>query len=194
MRVRAPQERGVEHAGAREVAHVAPRPVRSRGSSTRLTARRSGARERPGTPSAPASAGRAQAGRGGDRLDDALVAGAAAEDGGRAPPGSPSRSAPGCSRSSSSAVMSMPGVQKPHCSPWCSWNASWSGWSAVRRRPSTVMTSAPSAWTASIRQERTASPSTRTVHAPQTPCSQPTWVPVRPRSSRRKSTRSLRQA
>ena len=31
------------------------------------------------------------------------------------------------------------------------------------------------------------SPSSSTVQAPQTPCSQPTWVPVRARSSRRKS-------
>ena len=46
--------------------------------------------------------------------------------------------------------------------------------------PSTVSTRQPSACTANIRQERTLSPSTSTVQAPQTPCSQPTWVPVRP--------------
>jgi hypothetical protein len=46
---------------------------------------------------------------------------------------------------------------------------------------------APSSCTASSRQLRALSPSTSTVQAPQTPCSQPTWVPVRPRSSRRKS-------
>src|SRR4029450_2760957 len=45
---------------------------------------------------------------------------------------------------------------------------------------------------AKTRQERTASPSSSTVHAPQTPCSQPTCVPVRPRSCRRKSERSSR--
>ena len=45
----------------------------------------------------------------------------------------------------------------------------------------------PSAWTASIRHERTGSPSSCTVHAPQTPCSQPTFVPVRPASWRMKS-------
>ena len=33
-------------------------------------------------------------------------------------------------------------------------------------------------------QERTGRPSTSTVQAPQTPCSQPRWVPVRPQSSR----------
>ena len=37
---------------------------------------------------------------------------------------------------------------------------------------------APSHCTASIRQPRTITPSTRTVQAPQTPCSQPTWLPV----------------
>ena len=46
----------------------------------------------------------------------------------------------------------------------------------ARRRP-----------TASIRQARAGSPSTRTVQAPHTPCSQPRCVPVRLRRSRRKS-------
>ena len=45
--------------------------------------------------------------------------------------------------------------------------------------PSTVRTSRPSALTASIRQERMGRPSINTVQAPQTPCSQPTCVPVR---------------
>ena len=40
------------------------------------------------------------------------------------------------------------------------------------------MISVPSACAANIRQERIAAPSTITVHAPHTPCSQPTWVPV----------------
>ncbi len=53
--------------------------------------------------------------------------------------------------------------------------------------PSIVVTSAPSACTASIRHERAETPSTSTVHEPQTPCSQPRCVPVRPSSSRRKS-------
>src|SRR5689334_24707326 len=47
------------------------------------------------------------------------------------------------------------------------------------RSPSTVVILDPSAWNANSRQERTDSPSSRTVQAPQTPCSQPTWVPVR---------------
>ena len=42
----------------------------------------------------------------------------------------------------------------------------------------------PSACAANIRQDRTGSPSTMTVQAPQTPCSQPIWVPVWPQSSR----------
>src|SRR3954452_11769589 len=42
------------------------------------------------------------------------------------------------------------------------------------------------------RQERTLSPFTRTVHAPQIPCSQPTCVPVSPNSFRRKSERRRR--
>ena len=59
-------------------------------------------------------------------------------------------------------------------------------------RPSTVVISCPSACTANIRHERTGAPSRRTVQAPQTPCSQPTCVPVRPSSWRRKSDSSRR--
>ncbi len=54
-------------------------------------------------------------------------------------------------------------------------------------RPSTVVTSQPLACTANIRQERAVRPSTSTVQAPQTPCSQPRCVPVRPSSWRKKS-------
>src|SRR3954470_20219923 len=43
-----------------------------------------------------------------------------------------------------------------------------------------------------MRHERVASPFTRTVHAPQTPCSQPACAPVRSSSSRRKSSTSIR--
>ena len=43
-----------------------------------------------------------------------------------------------------------------------------------------VRISCPEACTAKVRQERPALPSISTVQAPQTPCSQPTWVPVRP--------------
>ena len=86
-----------------------------------------------------------------------------------------------------------PGVQKPHWSAWWRLNASWSGESiASPASDSTVSTVEPSAWTASRQQPRTETPSRRTVHAPQTPCSQPTCVPVRPRRWRRKSVRSRR--
>ena len=59
-------------------------------------------------------------------------------------------------------------------------------------RPSTVRIACPSACTARIRHERTGSPSSWTVQAPQTPCSHPTWVPVRPASWRMKSESSSR--
>src|SRR3954454_10122933 len=89
--------------------------------------------------------------------------------------------------------MIMPGVQYPHWSPWCSQNASCSGCSAPSWPiPSIVLTSAPSAWTASSVQDFTASPLRCTVHAPQLDVSQPTCVPVRPSVSRRKWTRSRR--
>ena len=55
-----------------------------------------------------------------------------------------------------------------------------------------LVTAHPSACTPNIRQARTGSPSTRTVHAPQTPCSQPRCVPVSPRSSRSRSARVRR--
>src|SRR6266403_3147554 len=58
--------------------------------------------------------------------------------------------------------------------------------------PSTVRIGLPWACIANIRQDRTASPPTITVQAPQTPCSQPICVPVRPQSSRMASTRVLR--
>src|SRR4051794_40393797 len=89
--------------------------------------------------------------------------------------------------------MIMPGVQYPHWSPWCSQNASCSGCSAPSWPiPSIVLTSAPSACTASRVQDFTASPLRCTVHAPQLDVSQPTCVPVRPSVSRRKWTRSRR--
>src|ERR1700681_4445968 len=37
----------------------------------------------------------------------------------------------GLSRRNSISVVNMPGVQKPHCRPWLSRNASCSGWSSV---------------------------------------------------------------
>ena len=73
----------------------------------------------------------------------------------------------------------MPGVQKPHCRPCSSLNPSWTGCSSLgRASPSTVVTSWPSAWTASIVQLLTGVPSNSTVQAPQLVVSQPVWVPV----------------
>jgi hypothetical protein len=95
----------------------------------------------------------------------------------------PRRSGSGLCSSSSVTVITKPGVQKPHCSPWQSWKACWIGWSSRRlggkpldggdlaaggRAPRASGSCAP------------ARPSTSTVQAPQTPCSQPTWVPGQP--------------
>ena len=51
-------------------------------------------------------------------------------------------------------------------------------------RPSTVSTARPATWPIATRQAQTCRPSSSTVQAPQSPASQPTLVPVRPRSSR----------
>src|ERR1700688_1626277 len=56
------------------------------------------------------------------------------------------------------------------------------------------MIAGPSACAASIRQERVATPSKITEHAPHTPCSQPTCVPASRRSCRRKSLSSMRDS
>ena len=60
-------------------------------------------------------------------------------------------------------------MQKPHCMAWLSWKACCIGVSSppAEARSSTVLTVLPSAWTARVEQERTASPSTITVQAPQ---------------------------
>ena len=83
--------------------------------------------------------------------------------------------------------MIIPGVQKPH----------WSAVALVERllhrvqlavssaSPSIVVTSCPSAWTASTLHDFTLRPSRCTVHAPQLLVSQPTTVPVFPSFSRR---------
>jgi len=82
--------------------------------------------------------------------------------------------------------MIIPGVQKPHCSPPRSANASWRGWSRpFFSRPSMVVTSLPRTAFTGSRQERTASLPTTTVQAPQRLSPHPYFVPVRPRSVRR---------
>src|SRR5215210_961304 len=71
--------------------------------------------------------------------------------------------------------------------------ASWSGWSSpFLARPSIVMISEPLACTARTVQDFTAWPFMMIVQAPHWLVSQPTCVPVRPRTSRRKWTRSRR--
>ena len=93
----------------------------------------------------------------------------------------------GSSASRARADSIMPGWQKPHCSAPQRSKASWTGstplppaarWSG--RSPSMVVTSLPCASAARVRQASTGAPSTRTVHAPQSPLSQPCLEPVRP--------------
>src|SRR5213076_2432023 len=55
-----------------------------------------------------------------------------------------------------------------------------------------VLTSCPSAMTASVVQDLTALPSTCTTQAPHCDVSQPTWVPVSRKCSRRNCTSSVR--
>ena len=124
-----------------------------------------------------------------DRPQDALVAGAAAQVAGQPLADLRRRWGSGCRAGTRSPTSTNPGVQKPHCRPCSSRKAACTGDSAPSGppTPSIVVTSAPSAWTANTRQERTASPSSSTVHAPHTPCSHPRWVPVRWHRSRMKS-------
>lgn len=73
------------------------------------------------------------------------------------------------------AVISIPGVQKPHCSPWQRMNPSCTGssWPSGPAKPSTVRMLCPEAITASIVQDFTGTPSTSTTHVPQLLVSQP---------------------
>src|SRR5256714_921944 len=96
-----------------------------------------------------------------------------------------------CTRST--AVMIMPGVQKPHCRPWFSRKASCIGCSLpFCAKPSIVSTFAPSACQAKMVQDFTALPSTWTTQAPHCEVSQPTCVPVRRSPSRRYWTSKVR--
>jgi len=89
--------------------------------------------------------------------------------------------------SSQRAVIIMPGVQNPHCSPWQAAKPAWTGSSASPfARPSTVATRRPSAMTASTVQDLTGVSSSHTTQAPQLEVSQPQCEPVSPSSSRRK--------
>src|ERR1700689_2895919 len=78
----------------------------------------------------------------------------------------------------------MPGVQKPHCSPWQCANPCWTGSSCpCRCRPSTVITWRPSAIAASTGQDFPGVWSSQTTQAPQFDVSPPQCEPVRPSSS-----------
>ena len=127
----------------------------------------------PASRSCPGPVGRPQ-----HRLDDVLVAGAPTEL-----PDSAHRTSSSVGSGFSSrralAVNIIPGVQNPHCRPCSSLNPSWIGCSSLAvANPSTVITSWPSAWTASIVQLLTGRPSNRTVQAPQLVVSHPVCVPV----------------
>ena len=187
VRVRRAQHRGVQHAGQPQVVDVRDRPAHQR---RVLLAGRSAPTHAVLCWAVVLMTGLARPHRSRRRCAGSPCSGRCC------PPARPRISASDgfAFRSSSSTVVARkPGVQNPHC--W----ACASGRPAARgaRRspvamPSTVTTSAPSACTASIRHERALAPSTSTVHEPHTPCPHPTLVPVSPRSSRSRSTSSLR--
>src|SRR3954454_4107861 len=94
---------------------------------------------------------------------------------------------------SARAVMSIPGVQKPHCRPWHCMKPCWTGSRTPScSSPSTVRTSCPPAIAARTVQVFTGSPSSQATQVPQLLVSQPQWVPVSPSTSRRKCTSSMR--
>ena len=90
----------------------------------------------------------------------------------------------------SGASTYMADFEDSHCPTWTNtidgqiigWTLEWSGGSTLKLNypefEQVGILRLDTACTASIRQARTGSPSQRMVQAPQTPCSQPTWVPV----------------
>ncbi len=91
----------------------------------------------------------------------------------------------GFSSSSARVVISMPGVQKPHCRACISWKPCWIGSSRPSTSSdSTVRISCPSHMAARMVHDLTGCPSISTTQAPQLEVSQPQWVPVRPAVSR----------
>ena len=164
------------------------RRSQARAASSTEPARDVGRRVR-GSPAAPASRAAASTAR-----DDVVVAGAAAQVALEPVADLAPRSGRGFSveqrRRSPSPC---PGVQKPHCRPWSAWNACCTGCSSPSpsASPSMVVTARPSAWAASTVHDFTDSPSSSTVQAPHDDVSQPTLVPVRPATSRRKCTSSV---
>ena len=99
----------------------------------------------------------------------------------------------GFSSRSARAVISIPGVQNPHCSACRSWKPIWTGSSRPSTSSdSTVRISCPSHITARVVHDLTGLPSISTTQAPQLEVSQPQCVPVRPGVSRMKCTSSWR--
>src|SRR5574340_548945 len=87
--------------------------------------------------------------------------------------------------SSSRDCITMPGVQKPHCTAPASTKAFSMRWPmGSSARPSMVVMLRPSQSTANSRQEFIDEPSTMMVHAPHSPSPQPYLVPVRPTTLR----------
>src|SRR5262245_40044743 len=92
-------------------------------------------------------------------------------------------------RTQAHAVIRMPGVQMPPSARKASCRTfSRSG----APSDSTVSTRRPATWQTGTRQLFTGRPSRRTVHAPHSPSPQPSFVPVRPKSSRRTSMSRLK--
>ena len=102
------------------------------------------------------------------------------------------RSGRGCSSSSLAPAISIPGMQKPHCTAPQPMNACCSGWvPAAPPSPSMVVIRAWWACGAGTRQLITAWPSSQTVQAPHSPSAQPSLAPVRPASWRSASSSVL---
>ena len=97
----------------------------------------------------------------------------------------PHRSASDVFASNAAAANIMPVWQYPHCGTSCSIHAFWMRCSPFCDRPSIVTIFLPTAADTGSAQERTASPSTSTVQAPQTPMPQPYLAPGRSRWPRR---------
>src|SRR5262249_32656639 len=87
--------------------------------------------------------------------------------------------------SSTAADIICPGWQYPHCATCSSIQAFWTGWLLPEERPSIVVPFFPATRASDVTHERTAFPSTTTVHAPQWAIPHPNFVPVRPSESLR---------
>src|SRR5690348_11939635 len=100
----------------------------------------------------------------------------------------------GLLRARSIALITIPGVQNPHCRPWLSRNAACIGCKvpSALATPSMVTISEPLACIARMLQLFTALPFMWMVQAPHCAVSQAMWVPVRRSVSRMKSTSNVR--